>query len=105
VKAQQLHDRLKAEAWERVKLGAKPRVKWAVAASKWLQDYGSKKSIADDRRKLVWLDEKFGERHLDELTTDLIHRTVEEGKADQKPATRNRYYALIKAILKKAAGK
>ena len=36
---------------------------------------------------------------------ELIHRTVEEGKAEQTPATRNRYYALLRSILRKAATK
>jgi integrase len=105
VKAQQLHDRMKAEAWERAKLGTKPRVKWAAAALRWLQEKADKRTLDDDEQRIAWLQERWGERFLDELTSEVIAETIDTGKADKSKATRNRYFALVRAIMRKAAGK
>jgi integrase len=101
-RALQYRDRLKLEAWNATRSGAKVRRTWEEAAARWLEE-ADKRSVTDDEDKILWFDKRFCGKYLDELTTDFIRDTVEQDKADRSKATRNRYYALIKSILRRAA--
>lgn len=46
--AQELHDRLKAEAWRVKNVGAKPRYTWQDAVVRWVKEQGHKNSINTD---------------------------------------------------------
>ena len=55
-KAQEFHDRLKAQLWEQTKLGAKRGYSWNEAVVRWLNETQHKASRVDDLSHLRWLD-------------------------------------------------
>ena len=97
--AQQLHDIRKGELWRARILKEKPKKTWNDATARWLLERGHKKSVKDDQDKIGYLKGKFGSLLLSDVTRDLIEESL---PADVKPATRNRYRALIRAILRAA---
>lgn len=100
--AKELHDKLKAELWRQAKLGEKPRYTWEDAALRWLDEQVHKASIRDDARKIEFLTPHFQRMPLVELTWDRIQAVVEGQKRERSPATRNRYYQLIRSMLRRA---
>lgn len=100
--AQELHDRLKSEAWRVQRLGDKPQYTWDDAGYKWLQETGHKRTHDEDLRKLHWLQQFLRGRLLKDLTRDEIARIGERKKTEASAATANRYLALIRAILRRA---
>ena len=97
--ALELHDKVKHEAWKYDQLEEIPRKLWDEAALRWLQEMKHKKSLNMDKfrlRKLLGL----RGRYIDELTKDSINAVINniEGISD---STKNRYLALIRAILRK----
>lgn len=99
-KAQKLHDQLKASLWT-ASTSEYPARLWEEAVVKWLSERGHKRSIDDDKGQLRWLDPFLRGKHLHEISRQLIEHIVGQ-KADVTPATRNRYRALIRAILRAA---
>jgi hypothetical protein len=53
--AQELHDKLKAEAWRLQKLGDRPKRIWQDAAVRWLKETADKATHDEDIAKLRWL--------------------------------------------------
>lgn len=102
--AQEYHDRLKAELWRQHRLGDKPRRTWPEAMVRWARDKAHKKDLPRDLDKARWLDPYLGDRYLDEINEDLIDEII-EAKADEgvDDSTINRYLALIRAVLRRAA--
>lgn len=99
-KAQELRSKLEHEFWQQSRLGIKPKKLWDEAALKWLEEKKhEKKSIDDDISRLRNLPQLRG-IFLDELTRDIIMAAIEPKKC--KPSTKNRYIALVRAILYKA---
>lgn len=95
--AQELHDIRKAELWRTGVLKEKPKKSWDDATKRWVLERGHKKSIKDDKDKIEALKPALGGKQLADLDRD----TLEAGlPTDVKPATRNRYRALIRAILR-----
>lgn len=97
-KAREWHDRVKADLWRQHRLGARPSRSWNEAVVQWLTERASKKDIERDRQKLRWLDAHFRGQPLEALTREVIEKAVmrKQGSA----STRNRYRALIRAILR-----
>ena len=101
--AQELHDKLRVEAWRVHRLGEKPRRTWDEAALKWLQESAHKATHEEDKAKLRWLQPYLRTKPLDSIHRELI-AGIAAAKAEQSsPATANRYLALIRAVLRKAA--
>lgn len=102
--AQELHDKLKHESWRQDKLQEKPRVTFEQLAVRWLQERSKKRSIGDDADKIAWLRPHI-KGYVDELTDamwwDILLKKRKEGASD---STLNRYTALMRAMLNKAAG-
>lgn len=73
--------------------------RWEQAAEKWLEERSGKADIRGDKAKLEWLKPHFGGKWLHEIDRDVVKAVVE-----QKPnnATRNRYVALVRAMLRAA---
>lgn len=95
--AQQLHDMRRAELWQGRMLKVKPKKTFRDACARWLVERGHKKSISDDKDKIDYFLGKFGDR----LLADLDRTTVEDAlPQDVKAATRNRYRALVRSILR-----
>ena len=101
--AQELHDRLKAEAWRVKNLGDKPRYTWQEAVIRWLNEQGHKKSIETDKVRLRWLDKHLYNTCLDEITKTRID-AIKSAKQNEgvSNATVNRTLALLRSILNRA---
>ncbi|MET3138209.1 integrase [Undibacterium sp. GrIS 1.2] len=101
--AQELHDKLKAESWRVQNLGDKPKRTWDDAAYKWLMETQYKKSHLDDVSRITWFQRHFRGKLLDDMTRDLIAQVAEIKAKETSPSTANRFLALVRAILRKAA--
>ena len=97
--AQRLHDTRRAEHWREGVLKEKPKKTFGQACERWLVERAHKKSIADDQLKIALLLPKIGTVILSELTRDKIESVLPK---DVKGATRNRYRALIRSMLRAA---
>jgi len=101
--AQELHDRLKAEAWRVKNLGDKPRYTWQEAVIRWLTEQSHKKSIRDDKMHLRWLNQHLKSTKLGEINRAKID-AIKSAKLCEgvSNATVNRMLALIRSILNSA---
>ncbi len=54
LKAEEYHDKLKAELWDLARLKIKPKRTWDEAALRWLQEKKHKKSYRDDVSRIRW---------------------------------------------------
>jgi len=95
--AQELYDIRKAELWRKRVLKEKPKKTWADATKRWLSERDHKRSISDDKDKIRILEPLLGKKRLMDIDRDTIEDALPQ---DVKPATRNRYRALIRAILR-----
>lgn len=94
-----LYDKLKYELWTSNHFDEKPRKLWDEAAVRWIDEMGAKKSIDKDLSRLRGLPELRG-IYLQHLSRDFIMTVVAEKTCSN--STKNRYLALIRAILNKA---
>ena len=99
--AQELHDKLKHESWRVDKLGDRPNRTWDEACVRFLQEKGHKKSLNDDKAKIRAL-VTFRGKILTDLTRDFVMETI--NALEVADSTKNRYAALIRAILNLCAG-
>lgn len=97
--AQKSHDIRRGELWRQRVLKEKPRKTFAQACDQWLADKSAKKSIETDRLRIDLLKPKLGHLMLTDITKDHVEKVMPK---DAKPATRNRYRALIRAMLRAA---
>lgn len=97
--AQSLYDIRRAELWQGRMLKAKPKKTFREAAARWLVERAHKKSINEDKDKINFFLPKLGDRQLSDITRDDIEELLPQ---DVKPATRNRYRAFIRAMLRAA---
>jgi len=102
IKAQEFHDRLKAQMWEQHRLGVKPERSWKDAVVRWLSETSEKATHDEDRRKLVWLHNHLGDKMLNEITLDVIDGVRAAKLKEATKATTNRYLALVRSILIRA---
>jgi len=100
--AQELHDKMKAEAWRVVKLGEKPKYTWDEAAAKFLMESEHKASHRDDKTKLRWLQQFLRNKLLCEIDRELIAKIGGSKAKQASPSTANRFLALIRTILRRA---
>lgn len=103
VQAQELHDRLKAEAWRIERLGEKPQRTWDEAAYKWLSETDHKATHKEDARKIRWLQQFLRGKSLSSINREVIGEIGRVKAKEASPATANRFLALLRAILRKAA--
>jgi integrase len=102
VRAQEYHDRLKADLWEQERLGVKARHSWQEAAGRWLQETSMKASHVKDVGMLKWLHPYLGKLMLDEISLDTISKIRAERIKGVREPTVNRYLAVIRSILFRA---
>lgn len=116
VKAQEFHDRLKVSMWEQDRLGYKPQRSWQESVVRWLAETSHKATHGEDIAKLKWLHPYLGHLMLNEITRDVLDgiaceklkpyvkrtKTGRSWEVTPKPASVNRYLALIRSILIRA---
>lgn len=102
IKAQELHDKLKAKLWEQERLGVKPSYCWKEAVIRWLNETSDKATHKEDKSKLLWLDHYLSDLNLDEITLDVIDKIRSAKLKEASKATVNRYLALVRSILIRA---
>ncbi len=101
--AQELHDRLKAEAWRVKELGVKPRHSWQETAVRWNNEQGHRKRLSDDISYLKWLDTYLHDKHLDEINKAMIeHIKAEKLNTGVSYGTVNHVLSFLRAVLNKA---
>lgn len=100
--AQQLHDKLKAERWEVDHLDIKPKRTWDEAAERFLAETTHKRTQAWDIAMLKWFHPLLGGKELTDINKALIDHVRAARSKGVKPATVNRYMALVRAILRRA---
>lgn len=101
--AEEFETHARARAWRQVRLGERPVVLWEAARRRWLAET-EKRSKWRDEAILDWLDEHLNDEPLTNITRDVIDE-LRALKAEQtSKSTANRYMALLRAILRKAAG-
>lgn len=102
LKAQEYHDRLKAQLWDLARLKQKPKRTWDEAALRWLKEKAHKKSYRDDVTRIRWFTRHLRGRTLDQVSRALIDRLISRGLAKRSDRTKDMYVALIRAIFRKA---
>lgn len=100
--AQELHDRLKAEAWRQVQLGDRPIYTWDDAGLRWLNERSYKATIDKDEEHLRWLQPYLHGKPIKDLDRNFLMQLLEIKRKETSGATANRVLALIRAILKMA---
>jgi integrase len=101
-KAQEYHDKLKAELWDLARLKLKPKRTWDEAALRWLKEKAHKKSYRDDVSRIRWFTGHLRGMTLDQVSRDMIDRIVSRQLARRSDRTKDLYVALIRAIFRKA---
>lgn len=102
--AQELHDKLKAEAWRVLKLGDRSRRTWNDAVVRWLTEQSHKASLESDKIHLRWLDKHLKGIELTAITRERLDRIAAAKQKEQvAPATVNRVMEVLRAILRKCA--
>jgi integrase len=89
--------------WEQDRLGVKPRRSWREAVVQYLQETRHKATHEADIAKLRYLDRYLGELALHEIKRDVIDRIAYTKAKEASEPTANRYLALIRAVLRRAA--
>ena len=74
IKAREYHDKLKAQLWDVVRLGVKPRRAWEEAVVRWLDEKAHKASLRDDRRNFRWLHSHLAGRDLSDIDRECVDR-------------------------------
>jgi len=69
---------------------------------RWLRERENKANIKEDKAKLGWLDQFFGDKVLNEINRDLIDEAAAARRKEVSLSTVNRYLALVRAILRMA---
>ena len=97
--AQELHDIRRAELWRTGLLKEKPKRTFDEAFDRWERERAGKKSFSDDKDKIKFFRKHLGKRIISEVTADTVEDILPK---DVSASTRNRYRALIRAVLRRA---
>lgn len=101
-KAEEYHDKLKAELWDLARLKQKPKRTWDEAALRWLKEMAHKKSYRDDVSRIRWFTRHLRGKTLDQVSRDMVDRIISRQLARRSDRTKDLYVALIRAIFRKA---
>lgn len=108
--AQELHDKLKHEAWRVSKMGERPRRTFEEAAARYLREQVARKDYDAKVAHIRYFLGHFAGRDLASITRPEIMesipiKAVRRGrKRPLTPTTRNRYLATIRSLLLDAVG-
>jgi integrase len=101
-KAEEFHDRLKAELWDLAYLKRKPKRTWDEAALRWLHEKAHKKSYRDDVIRIRWFTSHLRGKTLDQISRDLVDDLISRRFRGRSDRTKDLHVALIRAIFRKA---
>lgn len=106
-KAQEYHDRLRAQYWDQKRIGVKPGVLWEEAVKRYLVEIEvdglAASTIRNYEQHLDWWGENyFGGKCLSEITKGKIMEGVYALAKECKQSTANRYLSTIRAMLNRA---
>jgi integrase len=101
-KAEEYHDRLKAELWDLAYLKRKPKRTWDEAALRWLQEKSHKRSYKDDVIRIRWFTSHLRGKTLDQISRDMIDGLIMRRFRRRSDRTKDLHVALIRAIFRKA---
>lgn len=90
-------------AWRQVRLGERPVVLWETVRRRWLAET-EKRSKWRDEAILDWLETHLKGQPLTNITREVIDELRALKAEETSKSTANRYMALLRAILRKAAG-
>ena len=102
--AQEWLDRLRADLWRVHRLGERPTRTWQDAVVRWCEEKADKVTAHEDRAKFRWLDAHLRGRQLQAITRDEIQAIGDWKAKESSRSTANRYLALVRAVLRAAAG-
>ncbi len=74
--AQELHDKLKSEAWRAAKIGEAPVKTFDEACLRWLDEKQHKKCLDDDKSKIGFWRQYFGGKPLSYITEEKVQAAV-----------------------------
>ncbi|MBE8837091.1 site-specific integrase [Enterobacter hormaechei] len=74
--AQELHDKLKAEAWRVDKIGELPTRTFEECCIRWIREKEHKRSLDDDKTKIEYFLRNFSGRDISTITADQVHEAV-----------------------------
>jgi integrase len=92
----------RSRAYRQIRLGERAAYAWKDAARRWLTET-RKRSKAKDETILAWISKELGDVTLPDITRDVIDELRALKAEGTSEATADRYMALLRAILKKAA--
>jgi len=101
--AQEFHDRLKAELWRVLQLGERPQYTWNDAVVKWLKEKSHKVSFEKDKEIFRWVDRHLNNVKLTDINRTMLEEIAEAKRLESTRPTANRYLALIRSVLRRAA--
>ncbi|MDE9467578.1 tyrosine-type recombinase/integrase [Xenorhabdus bovienii] len=78
--AQELHDKLKAEAWRVDQLNDLPTRTFEECCIRWLREKEHKRSLNDDKTKIEFFLQHFSGRDISTITADEVYDTVSKMK-------------------------
>ncbi len=102
--AQEWLDHTRAGLWRVHRLGERPTYTWQDAVVRWTEEKAEKATALEDRVKFQWLDGYLRGRLLHTITRDDVQAIGAAKARETSRATANRYLALVRAVLKRAAG-
>ena len=103
IAAQEWHDRKQAGLWRESRLGDRPARTWKAAVIRWAEECGDKADARNDATKFKWFEAHFGKLTLDQMTRDVVMRAINLKAKEASKSTANRYLALVRAVLRRAA--
>jgi hypothetical protein len=102
--AQEWLDYTRAGLWRVHRLGERPTYRWQDAVVRWTEEKADKATALEDRVKFQWLESYLRGRLLHTITRDDVQAIGAAKSRETSRATANRYLALVRAVLKRAAG-
>lgn len=100
--AQELHDKLKSQLWQQVRIGVKPKFSWQQAVVRYMQE-NTRKHQENDLLAIQWLDQFLGNAILNNIDREMMAMILRAKKKEGvKNATANRIVQFVKVVLNKA---
>ncbi len=98
-KAKAFLKRVEEDAYNRIKLGEKPRRTFEEACVRWLQEKADKKSLHSDEEKIRFWKKHLAGKFIDQIDRDMVADLLSAHRGEAAPATKNRHVAFIRALL------